>query len=282
MILCAFVRLVHLDVLKAPRGGNQSLGEGKYQSTVCKLELEMNTFQDMKMGPTGHWKPSEAGFLTSTATVMQLQAELFDNQSYKSLLTGRLTQNCIDNVFFAVRMEKPVPSEYDFRCTLCLICISHFPHTPWTFSHGTDYGEYRVDFLLAQSHLSAADDTSDELEEILLEVLTNEKRDILAYMAGHLLKIILITVGYTTCTTVLAATLNGEHLKLLKLNNITVEEKLTYSIDIVMKFPLESEEQFKERSVWNDILSRSSPLKSVLLVLKRNSSVDLGTFTPHK
>lgn len=151
---------------------------------------------------------------------MQLQAALLDNQGYNFLLTGRLTQDCIENLFSVVRMKKPEPSAYNFKCTLRLVCISQFIHRPKNSSYRADDGEYLIDFFSAQSQLTAAEDASDELEGNLLELLTTEQCDILASMAGFLLKAVLKTVGCMTSMTALTGTLNDEHSKLIKLKGV--------------------------------------------------------------
>lgn len=52
------------------------LDEGKYQSAVCKKELAISTFEDIKIVPTGHWKPSQTGLLNFTAAVMHFHSSI--------------------------------------------------------------------------------------------------------------------------------------------------------------------------------------------------------------
>lgn len=90
------------------------------------------------MGKTAHWKPSQAGLLISTTVVLCLSDELLKKRGYRYLLTGRLIQDCLENIFSVVRLRKPIPSAYDVKCALKMICVSRYLHTPTSSNYNED------------------------------------------------------------------------------------------------------------------------------------------------
>ncbi|KAH7959118.1 hypothetical protein HPB49_008350 [Dermacentor silvarum] len=94
----------------------------------------------MKIGPTAHWKPSQAGLQISKSAVLCLAAEQLSMRGYKHLLTSRLMEDCLENIFSILRMRKPFLGAYDVKCTLKLICVGQFLHMPKSSSYDSDDG----------------------------------------------------------------------------------------------------------------------------------------------
>lgn len=57
----------------------------------------------MKIGK-GDWKPCQTGVILTTTSVLSLAEELLD-AGHTYLLTGRLTQDCLENLFSVVRLR---------------------------------------------------------------------------------------------------------------------------------------------------------------------------------
>ncbi|KAH7949093.1 hypothetical protein HPB49_005102 [Dermacentor silvarum] len=72
----------------------------KYHAALDTLCLALETIQGMQMGSTSQWKPSQAGLMTATTVVSRLQDVLLKTDDYKFFLTGRLLQDCLENLFF--------------------------------------------------------------------------------------------------------------------------------------------------------------------------------------
>ncbi|KAH7946795.1 hypothetical protein HPB52_004266 [Rhipicephalus sanguineus] len=147
----------------------------KYQGAVDTLMLAQDTLRHMKMGPTAHWKPSQAGLLISTSVVLSLAEELLSLRGYKYLLISRLIQDCLENVFSIVRMKKPVPSAYDVKSSLKLICVGQFLHTPKSSSYDSDDGLHLADLLGASLEKSLQEFINDEehLENLTLDEVSS-------------------------------------------------------------------------------------------------------------
>lgn len=119
----------------------------KYQPALGTLHLALETFQEMHMGSTSQWKPSQAGLMITTTVVLRLQDVLLNSESFKFFLTGRILQDCLEKPFFVVSGRKPVPNAYDFKCALKIVCVSQFLHTPSTTSYEVYDSQYLNDVL---------------------------------------------------------------------------------------------------------------------------------------
>lgn len=62
-------------------------------------------------------KIGSKGVLISTTSVLEIAEELLD-ADHKLLLTSRLTQDCLENLFSFVSHKKPVPSLPDLKYDL--------------------------------------------------------------------------------------------------------------------------------------------------------------------
>ncbi|KAH7947703.1 hypothetical protein HPB52_015213 [Rhipicephalus sanguineus] len=153
----------------------------RYQGAVDTLMLAQDTLRHMKMEPTAHWKPSQAGLLISTSVVLSLAEELLSLRGYKYLLTSRLIQDCLENVFSIVRMKKPVPSAYDVKSSLKLICVGQFLHTPKSSSYDSDDGLHLADLLGASLEKSLEEFINDEehLENLTLDELQSDLQQVI-------------------------------------------------------------------------------------------------------
>ncbi|KAM7285678.1 hypothetical protein ISCGN_032565 [Ixodes scapularis] len=69
------VALSHLDLQQHP-------------TAIRTLYLTARTFRQMKMGVIAYWKPSQAGVISSTTVVYQLQEDLLNDYGYAHLLTA--------------------------------------------------------------------------------------------------------------------------------------------------------------------------------------------------
>lgn len=256
----------------------------KHQAAIEKLNITACTFREMTMGSTSHWKPSQAGLITSTTVVYQLQHELLNEHGYGYLLTGRMTQDCLENLFSVVRLRKPVPEACEFKCALRMICVSQFVQTPRTSGYAVDDGEQLADLFSEGARVPSEEpEAPEEIMDWVLSMLSKEEKDILAYVGGFLLRAVLKSVNCNTCKEALTSNSNSKHSTLIKMKEfVKHSENLIYPSDKAMEFLIECEEQFKGLTFTTDILSLCSPFKSIASVLTRNSSVNTGVCSQHR
>ncbi|KAL1419683.1 hypothetical protein MTO96_025030 [Rhipicephalus appendiculatus] len=156
----------------------------KHHAAVRTHRLALETIRGIHMGNTSQWKLSQAGLMISTTVVLRLQAILLESEGYKFLLTSRMLQDCLENLFSVVRSRKPVPDAYDMKCALKLVSVSQFFHTPATTSYDIDDSEYIVD-LLSQGNREHAEKEVDEIDDaeiLFIEALTSAECSILLHL----------------------------------------------------------------------------------------------------
>lgn len=99
---------------------------GKYQCAISFLQSVINVFENITIGKQGAWKPVQTGVILSTVSVLQLQDRLLNEDNFKFLLTARLTQDCLENLFSCVRSKNAVPIPLEFKNTLRLLTVSQY------------------------------------------------------------------------------------------------------------------------------------------------------------
>lgn len=118
----------------------------KYAEAVNFLRGIIRVFQTIKIGRRADWKPIQTGVILSTCSVLDIAEELLDTGN-KFLLTSRLTQDCLENLFSLVRIRKPVPTPLEFKYALKMIRTAQFFTLPRTGSYEEDEGEFLADYF---------------------------------------------------------------------------------------------------------------------------------------
>ncbi|KAG0433034.1 hypothetical protein HPB47_020286 [Ixodes persulcatus] len=227
----------------------------------------------MSMGATAHWKPSQAGLLVSTTVVLNLSNELLNKHKYKYLLTGRLSQDCLENIFSVLRLKKPVPSAYDVKCALKLICVGQFLHTPTSSSYSVDDSTRLADLLdPSLKKREEVDQESEELETLFVYGLTGVECDILAYLGGFLLKFLIKSIGNCKdCKGGLVGDSTNQYSSLIHLKEYVKNAgNLIQPSQTVMSLLIECEENFKAFAQMNEILTLKTPFTSILNALRKS------------
>ncbi|KAH6938786.1 hypothetical protein HPB50_012647 [Hyalomma asiaticum] len=219
------------------------------------------------MGNTSQWKPSQAGLMISTTVVLRLQAILLESEGYKFLLTSRMLQDCLENLFSVVRLRKPVPDAYDMKCALKLVCVSQFFHTPATTSYDIDGSEFIVDLLSQgiREHPDKEVDEIDDAEILFIEALTSAECSILFHLGGFLLKGIMKFIEKCEkCKAAVLGSSDSEHAYLTVLREYVQDgANLHYPSAEVMSLLKACEEHFKGIVAWTDnLVSMKSPVQA--------------------
>lgn len=244
----------------------------EYHAAIDVLRLASETIRGTNMGSTSQWKPSQAGLLIATTVILRLQDLLLRSEGYQFFLTSRLLQDCLENLFSVVRLRKPVPSAYDMKCALKLVCVSQFFHTPSTTSYDVDDAQYLIDLLSAGRQEEAAAETEaiDDSEIPFIEELTSAECEILFYIGGFLVKGILKAIGHCKlCKPALLGSSSSEHAHLTCLKEYVSEgSNLNYPSDAVMQVLKSCEEHFNGITTWTEsVFTMKSPLKAVTAYL---------------
>lgn len=118
-----------------------------YTSTIKFLEDFMEIINFMEVGLKKLWKPSQTGILISTRSILDIQKILLEEKKYKFILTGRFSQDCLENVFSVLRSKQIVPNALQVKNNLKILCVSQYLKVPKETSYENDDRELYADFL---------------------------------------------------------------------------------------------------------------------------------------
>ena len=165
----------------------------KYEEALIFLTSIINLVQSMKIGDKNDWKPVQAEIIMSTNSVLGIQEELL-SMGYKFLLTSRLTQDCLENLFSLVRLKNPIPSPLAFKYALKVICIAQFLKQPHAYqgNYQEDDRDIAIDFLdqplkLASTELDLKDLEVEISEANCIDDIQKAELNSLYYLVGYCL-----------------------------------------------------------------------------------------------
>lgn len=123
------------------------------------------------------WKPIQTGIQLSTTVVLQLSQDIMSAYNLQYFLTGRLSQDPVENLFSQARGQGVMhPSCLVFRQALRLVTIAQFLHLPKGSAYEEDGCGYLIDYLESRSDgTSSIDETS--LLQAMLSLSSNEDAD---------------------------------------------------------------------------------------------------------
>lgn len=137
-------RTQNLALRKIP--GNE-LSESKFQTSVAFLESIIKLFQEMIVGSGAQFKPVQRGVIISTKSIIELSTYLLNEKGYQYVLAGRLTSDCMENIFSSVRAKQPSPNALQFKQNLKIIAISKYLKPVGNSSYEEDNRIIAGDFL---------------------------------------------------------------------------------------------------------------------------------------
>jgi hypothetical protein len=114
-------RWFYIMTSRHPSCALSKMNEVVYNDTITFLKDFMELFRNMAIGYKKLWKPSQTGVLISTQSMLNVQANLLENKSYKFILTSRFSQNCLENLFSSLRAKQIVPNAVQVKNNLKLI-----------------------------------------------------------------------------------------------------------------------------------------------------------------
>jgi hypothetical protein len=84
------------------------------------------------------WKPIQTGLVMASKTLLDMHTDFVQTGYYKFLLSSRLTQDALENLFSQIRGRGDShPTPVKLRHSLRLISISQFTKTPKNSSYST-------------------------------------------------------------------------------------------------------------------------------------------------
>ena len=113
------------------------------------MQQALDVFSKLKFtGKRPGWKPIQTGVLLSTKSLLDLFDVLVLKSSLKFLLTGRFTQDSLENLFSQLRgFGDSHPSPVQLRHNLRLICLAQFMQIPKNTSYEKSDDTYLLSFF---------------------------------------------------------------------------------------------------------------------------------------
>ena len=157
----------------------------QYTDARDHLACFMKVVKTFQVGDMSSWKPIQTGVLLSTTTVLNLCDELLASR-LEFLLTSRLTQDCVENLFSIVRSRHPTPTGREFKYALKLICTAQYLKPVKHSNYHMDEREFLGELLPAQIVPPLVADTElDDLQLSSTESLDDAEKNSLYYLAGY-------------------------------------------------------------------------------------------------
>lgn len=117
----------------------------EYYSTISFLKNFIILFPSITIGKS--WKPCQTGVILATESVLSLQHYYLNERKFKFFLTGRLTQDCLENLFSCLRTIQPIPNALQFKTNLKLVCMAQYLKNVSKSNYEEDDREFFVNFL---------------------------------------------------------------------------------------------------------------------------------------
>ena len=142
----------------------------------------MDITQSMQIGERAVWKPVQSGILLSSLSILHLCDELL-NTKLDFLLTSRLTQDCVENLFSLVRSKNPTPTAREFKYALKIICTAQYLKE----IKSSNYQQYDREYLgeLLPTEIVPLQECIGLDVHELAASLSNAKEESLYYLAGY-------------------------------------------------------------------------------------------------
>lgn len=119
----------------------------KYKDTFSFLNEIIEIFSNLHIGNKGDFKPVQKGVIISTKSILELADYLFRERKFQLLLTGRLTQDCVENLFSVLRSKNVTLNALQFKNNLKLIATSLYMRSISRANYEEDDARYVTGFL---------------------------------------------------------------------------------------------------------------------------------------
>ncbi|XP_053686871.1 uncharacterized protein LOC128736413 [Sabethes cyaneus] len=173
-----------------------------YQKNISFLEFFCEFVFKLKTGYDQCYKPWQSSSIIATNAILRLHKVLLE-KGFDYVLTGRFTQDCVENLFSQVRSKQKKPTALQFQSILKQLCVAQYmaaiPNTSYEF----DGGEFIVGIKEIQEARAkkvaenVKKDSEDELKLAASKVATmshsaadalldDTEKNVLYYVGGHL------------------------------------------------------------------------------------------------
>lgn len=234
----------------------------KYDQEIQFLQNVVDIFYALRIGKEGGWKPVQTGVILCTLSVISLSDELLAG-GLEFLMTSRLTQDCLENLFSTIRSKSSTPSVVQFRDSLKIVTVAQFLKTPRNSSYQIDESTYLGNYL------EKLETPSEPTEEVvvtsneLVNGLDSSDSNSLYYITGWSLKAVKTTCDACCSSAISEKPLDllAEHSKLTVLKEYKVNA-LRHPTVLVFQMLQSAELVFRQ---WKSAITEVENVKSFIL-----------------
>lgn len=138
-----------------------ALFHGKETAGTEVLTEMLEVIRGLSFDGKQTWKPIQAGIQLSTTVALQLSEQMMSCHNLQYFLTGRLSQDPVENLFSQARGQGVMhPSCSVFRQALRLITVAQYLHVNKESSYEEDGCTYLVDYLKHSANKRDVDEES--------------------------------------------------------------------------------------------------------------------------
>jgi hypothetical protein len=168
-----------------------------FNAAISLLKNVILVFKSLRIG-NGAFKPIQRGVILATTTLLDVSLECLDYHNFSYILTGRMNQDCVENLFSVVRSKNPLPTPLYFARSLKQICMSQFLHVPSNSNYNVDDSDYLADLVSATANVPMiSSDLFDvdafSVDDVPRLTLSAAEQNTLYYVAGYCLHSIVIS-----------------------------------------------------------------------------------------
>lgn len=143
-----------------------------YNETIGHLKKSIQVFHSMSIGQKGHWKPVQSGVIMATESMIELQQYFLNERRYKFLLTGRFTQDCLENLFSLIRFKQPIPNSLLVKQNLKVITITQACMYSKNTSYDNDvqendFEQIKLEFFKLSKEMTKAKEKAREVDAMM-------------------------------------------------------------------------------------------------------------------
>lgn len=107
----------------------KSMSVKEQSEQIPFLESCIELFSTMKIGQRRHWKPCQTALILTTKSCIDIFRDLTENYNFEFVLGGRLSQDCVENLFSTIRARSPKTTAFSFKAAIKNISVSLYLKT---------------------------------------------------------------------------------------------------------------------------------------------------------
>lgn len=170
-----------------------------YHTAIKIIRLFICIFTNITI--EGNWKVTLTHMIMYLEAILEIQEELLQTESLDFLCLARFNQDCIENEFSNIRIQRPKPSALECKTRLKQLALSRKAVSISNSSYNFDGSSTLIDLMSRKKIPKETDTISSDvfLQLHEMESLTDEEEEILYKMCGYVVFKLKQRIKCTNC-----------------------------------------------------------------------------------